>query len=408
MSLKKLNKILENNIYELEKKGQAKGKEKVIKDVILHNDGKGPRYILEGFEDKEFIRMNSNSYLGFSLLDELIQEDIEAARKFGVGPGAVRFISGTYSPHIKLERKLADFHSREAGMMFSSAYVTSMGVIAPLTDKKTVIISDELNHNCIINAIRMSRPAAKEIYQHNDMDDLEQKIESSLDKGERLLVVTDGIFSMRGDHAPLDSIAKICKQYNDSFDEGIITIADDSHGVGAFGKTGRGVEEYTNVKVDILVGTLGKAFGVNGGYVVSSDPVIRYLREYAPMYVYSNPVTVAEADTALKAVEILDSQEGIKLLRYLRKMIKKFRDGVKALGFETIDSEHPIVPLMIGDTAKTIKLTEYLNNNGVLVTDINYPVVPKGEDEIRFQITAEHTSKDIDAVLKILEDYPDR
>jgi len=408
VSLKKLNKILENNIYELEKKGQAKGKEKVIKDVILHNDGKGPRYILEGFEDKEFIRMNSNSYLGFSLLDELIQEDIEAARKFGVGPGAVRFISGTYSPHIKLERKLADFHSREAGMMFSSAYVTSMGVIAPLTDKKTVIISDELNHNCIINAIRMSRPAAKEIYQHNDMDDLEQKIESSLDKGERLLVVTDGIFSMRGDHAPLDSIAKICKQYNDSFDEGIITIADDSHGVGAFGKTGRGVEEYTNVKVDILVGTLGKAFGVNGGYVVSSDPVIRYLREYAPMYVYSNPVTVAEADTALKAVEILDSQEGIKLLRYLRKMIKKFRDGVKALGFETIDSEHPIVPLMIGDTAKTIKLTEYLNNNGVLVTDINYPVVPKGEDEIRFQITAEHTSKDIDAVLKILEDYPDR
>ncbi len=408
MSLKKLNKTLENNISELEKKGLAKGKEKVIKDVILHNDGKGPRYILEGYAGKEFIRMNSNSYLGFSLLDELIQEDIETVRKFGIGPGAVRFISGTYSPHIELEKKLANFHSKEAGMIFSSAYVTSMGVIAPLTDKNTVIISDELNHNCIINAIKMSRPAAKEIYEHNNINDMQKKIESSLGKGNRLLLVTDGIFSMRGDHAPLDTIVKICKKYNDSFDEGIITIVDDSHGVGAFGKTGRGVEEYTDTQVDILVGTLGKAFGVNGGYVVSSDPVIRYLREYAPMYVYSNPVTVAEADTALKAVEILDSQEGIKLLRYLRKMIKTFRDGVKALGFATIDSEHPIVPLMIGDTEEAIKLTEYLNDKGVLVTDINYPVVPKGEDEIRFQITAEHTPQDIDMVLTILEEYPER
>ncbi|MFO7889369.1 MAG: aminotransferase class I/II-fold pyridoxal phosphate-dependent enzyme [bacterium] len=408
MSLEKFNQKLKDEIQELEKKGRAKGKEKVIKNVIRFENKKGPRYILEGYENKEFIRMNSNSYLSFSLRKELIQAEVEAAEKFGVGPGAVRFISGTYSPHVELESKLADFHSREAGMIFSSAYVTSMGVIAPLTDTNTVIISDELNHNCIINAIRLSRPAAKEIYKHNDMQDMQKKIELSLDKGNRLLMVTDGIFSMRGDHAPLDTMKEICKKYNNSFDDGVIIITDDSHGVGAFGRTGRGVEEYTNTRVDVLIGTLGKAFGVNGGYVVSSSPIIRYLREHAPMYIYSNPITASEAQTAIKAVDILNSKQGLTLLENLRKMIKKFRDGVKAIGFKTIDSEHPIVPLVIGDTTEAIELTTYLNQKGVLVTDINYPVVPKGEDEIRFQITAEHTPQDIDTVLKILEDYPDR
>ncbi len=170
MPIKKLNSALENNLKELRESGRDKGAEMVLTDVIKPKGKNGPRYRVKGEADKEFIKMNSNSYLGMSLEPEIIKAEEKAAEKYGVGPGAVRFISGTYTPHIDLEKKLAEFHEREAGMIFSSAYVTSLGVIYPLINKETVIISDELNHNCIIQAIRLSRPAAKMIYAHNDME----------------------------------------------------------------------------------------------------------------------------------------------------------------------------------------------------------------------------------------------
>ena len=405
MTLNKLNKALSLNVKELEQTGRAKGEEKVITKVIKPKDGKGPRYLLEGFGDKEFLRMNSNSYLGLPLRKDMIDAEEEAAKEFGVGPGAVRFINGTFKVQIDLEKRLAEFHGRDAGMIFSSAYATSLGVIYPLTTKETVLISDELNHNCIINAIRLGKPVAKEIYSHNNMDELEQALEKSVGKGKRALVITDGIFSMRGDHAPLDKLVEICEKYNDKFEEGVISIADDSHGVGAIGKTGRGTEEYTNAKVDILIGTLGKAFGVNGGYVVSSPEVIKYLRESAPTYVYSNPITVSESEAAIRALEITDSEEGQNILNHLQKMTKKFENGLKEAGYETIEGDHPVVPLMVRDSQKTSKMVKYLNENGILATGLNYPVVPKGDEEIRFQISASHTEKDIDLVLDVLKKY---
>jgi glycine C-acetyltransferase len=405
MTLNKLNNALAGNVKELEESGRAKGEEKVITKVIQPANGKGPRYLLEGFGDKEFIRMNSNSYLGLPLRKDMIDAEEEGAKEFGVGPGAVRFINGTFKAHIDLEKKLADFHGREEGMIFSSAYATSLGVIYPLTTKETVLISDELNHNCIINAIRLGKPVAKEIYAHNDMDELEKALEKSVGKGKRALVITDGIFSMRGDHAPLDKLVEICEKYNDKFEEGVISIVDDSHGVGAFGKTGRGTEEYTNTKVDILIGTLGKAFGVNGGYVVSSPEVVRYLRESAPTYVYSNPITVSESTAAIKALEITDSKEGQQILDHLKDMTKRFENGLKDAGYETIEGDHPVVPLMVRDSQKTSKMVKYLNENGILATGLNYPVVPKGDEEIRFQISASHTKDDIDFVLDVLKKY---
>ena len=335
MSLQKLDVALKQYIKELEEKGTNKGKENVITKVIKPKDGRGPRFLLEGFGDKEFVKMNSNSYLGMSLLQEVIEAEEKGALEYGVGPGAVRFISGTYKPHIELEKKLAEFHSREAAMIFSSAYVTSMGVIVPLTTKETVVVSDELNHNCIIQAMRLSRPALKLIYKHNDMTDLEEKLKEAIGKGKRCLVVTDGVFSMRGDFAPFDKIVELCKKYDENFEEGIISIADDSHGVGAFGKTGRGTEEYTGAKVDVLIGTMGKAYGVNGGYVVSSPTLIQYLRETAPMYIYSNPITCSEATAILKVLDILDSERGLERLAHLKKMTEKFETGLKELGFET-------------------------------------------------------------------------
>ncbi|MCK4524069.1 aminotransferase class I/II-fold pyridoxal phosphate-dependent enzyme [candidate division WOR-3 bacterium] len=408
MALTKLNTILKQFVDGLNEKGTAKGNELVITDVKRAQGKFGPRYFIKGYDKKEFLKMNANSYLGMSLRDDVIEAEEKASRKFGAGPGAVRFISGTYEPHIQLEKKLADFHSREAGMIFSSAYVTSLGVLVPLITKETVIVSDELNHNCIIQALRLSRPAKKVIYKHNDMKDLVLKMEEAKGQGKRAIVVTDGIFSMRGDHAPLNEVVDICHKYDNEFEEGVISVVDDSHGVGAFGKTGRGTEEYTNTKVDILIGTLGKGFGVNGGYVVSSNEVINYLRETAPMYIYSNPITVSEACAAMKSIDILAGEEGKTILSHLRKMTKKFEDGIKALGFETIEGEHPIVPLMVRDTPKTADIVKHLTENGVLATGLNFPVVPKGSEEIRFQVSADHTEADIDFALEVLKKYTEK
>jgi len=405
MPLNRVLKVILSQLDEFQKTGRAKGVEKVITGVKRASGEFGPRYLLSGWGDKEFIKMNSNSYLGLSLREDIIAAEERAAQKYGVGPGAVRFISGTHQPHIDLEKKLAELHGRESAMLFSSAYVTSMGVIVPLTTPETVLVSDELNHNCIIQAMRLSRPADKAIYKHNDIMDFEKQLKASIGKGKRALVVTDGIFSMRGDHAPLKELVEIAQKYNDQFEEGVITLIDDSHGVGAFGKTGRGTEEYTSGKVDIVVGTLGKAFGVNGGYVVSEKPIIDFLRETAPMYIYSNPITMSEASAALKSIEILDSPEGVKILEHLRAMTKKFEKGLVDLGFETISGEHPVVPLMVRDTAMTADLVKYLTENGVLGTGLNFPVVPRGDEEIRFQVCADHTEADIDYVLSVLKTY---
>ncbi len=405
MSLDKLNKVLDKEVKALEDKGTAKGAEMVIEKIIPAEGEKGPRYLIRGYGDKEFIKMNSNSYLGLSMNDDVIRAEEEAALKYGVGPGAVRFISGTYDLHVELEDRLAKLHKREAGMIFSSAYVTSMGVIVPLATKETVFVSDELNHNCIIQAMRLSRPAGKFIYKHNDMADMEAKLKEAVGIGKRVLLVTDGVFSMRGDYAPLDEIQRIAEKYEDKFEEGIITIADDSHGVGAYGENGLGTEEITGGKMDILIGTLGKAFGVNGGYVVSSEKVVRYLRETAPMYIYSNPITNSECAAVLKVLDILESDEGKKRLKHLSRMTDRFEKGLVDNGMETIPGPHPVTPLMVRDTDKTAKIVNHLKQNGVLATGLNFPVVPKGDEEIRFQINGDHTEADVDYVIDLLKNF---
>ncbi|MEN8781703.1 MAG: aminotransferase class I/II-fold pyridoxal phosphate-dependent enzyme [Desulfobacterales bacterium] len=406
MSINRLEQKLMEILTDLETKGTLKGREMIITSIKPPEGDKGPRYLLQGHGDQEFIRMNSNAYLGLSRHPALVQAEEEAARLYGTGPGAVRFISGTFKPHVQLEKRLADFHSREAAMIFSSAYATIMGVLPALIDPETAVISDALNHNCIINAIRLARPKVKAVYAHLDMNDLEAKIKAAMDQARRVLIVTDGIFSMRGDYAPLDIIGDMAARYSPKFDEGVHTIVDDSHGVGAFGRTGRGTQEYTGAAgIDILVATLGKAFGVNGGYLVASAPVVSYLRETAPFYIYSNPITPAEAGAALTALEILDGPEGEKLLEHLRTLTQLFEQGLVDLGFEVLRSAHPIVPLMIRDTSKTREMVQYLTANGILATGLKYPVVPKGDEEIRFQISAEHTPDDLACVLRCLEKF---
>lgn len=408
MPVDRLAQTLQAEIAAIDGRGSSKRHEVVIVDVVPPRDGHGPRYLLHGQGDKPFLKMNSNNYLGMGLRRAVVEAEEAAVGRFGCGPGAVRFISGTYEPHVALEARLAAFHGREAAMIFSSAYATIVSTIVPLITAETALISDELNHNCIINAIRLARPKEKYVYKHNQVNDLEPALTKAADSGaRRAVVVTDGIFSMRGDHAPLVEIQSTVRRFDDRFPENAVLVVDDSHGVGAFGATGRGTEEFTGCEpVDILVGTLGKAFGVNGGYVAGQKTLIDFLRETSMMYIYSNPITPAEAAAARVAIDILDSPEGSRLLSHLRAMTAKFEKGLVDLGFETIRGEHPVTPLVVRDTPKTQALVKHLFAGGILATGLSYPVVPKGDEEIRFQVSADHTAKDIDTVLDVLRSFP--
>jgi glycine C-acetyltransferase len=403
MPADRLTPLLQARLEELGREGRLKGAETVTVGVVAPAGGKGPRFLIAGGGEQPFLRMNSNSYLGLSFDAGVIAADEEAVRRCGTGPGAVRFISGTWGAHVALEARLAAFHGRAAGMLFSSAYATVMGVLPPLITDKTAVISDALNHNSIINAIALARPAEKHVYPHLDLGALERSLEAAARTCRRAVVVTDGVFSMRGDHAPLDRIRALVAAYDPDFAENVVIVADDSHGVGGFGATGRGTEEITGSgPVDLLIGTLGKAFGVNGGYVVAGEPIISYLRETSPFYIYSNPITPGEAQAALAAVERVDSAEGRVRLGHLRAMTARFRDGLTRLGLETVTGEHPVVPLLVRDTARTGRLVKHLREGAILATGLSFPVVPKGEEEIRFQISADHTPADIDEALAAL------
>jgi glycine C-acetyltransferase len=409
MPIDRLARTLAADLDDRRRKGILKGEETIITAVVPAAGDRGPRYRLAGGGDRLYLKMNSNGYLGMALRQEVIAAEEAASRAYGTGPGAVRFISGTYQPHVDLEARLAAFHGREAAMIFSSAYASMVGVLVPLVSDETVIVSDELNHNCIINAMRLARPKDKLIYKHLDMGDLAAKLEAAAGTCRRAIVVTDGVFSMRGDYAPLPAIVGLARRHDARFDENVIVLVDDSHGVGAFGASGRGTEEVTGAGgVDVLVATLGKALGVNGGYVTASRRVIAFLRETSPFYIYSNPITPAEAAAALAALAILDSPRGRELVAHLAAMTARFEQGLLRLGYETLPGPHPVVPLMVRDTAKTSALVRHLKENGVLATGLNYPVVPKGDESIRFQLSADHTPADVDECLAVLEAFPGR
>lgn len=405
MALEKIENLLTIHVAGLKARGTAKGAEKVITGIKAAAGGFSERYYLAGYGDRAFLRMNANAYLGLALHPHVIASEARAAEQFGTGPGAVRFISGTYQPHVALETALAAFHGRDSAMVMSAAYATVVGVLPQLVTNSTLVISDALNHNSIITAIRLAQPAARAVYPHVDMQALNILLDTNKGKVKRVCVVTDGVFSMRGDHAPLRELITVCQYHEAAYEEGVITIVDDSHGIGALGRTGRGTEEQTAAHADILIATLGKSLGVNGGYVVSTAAVIAYLRETAPLYIYSNPITPAEAAAALTALRIVDSDEGLALLARLHARGTQLRTALTALGYDTILSEHPIVPLLIRDTAKTAALVEHFFTHDILVTGLTYPVVPRGEDEIRLQVAATQTAQDIDYVIEVLKGF---
>jgi glycine C-acetyltransferase len=403
MSIERLDQSLIQEIEALKAEGRAKAPERIIVDYIPPAGERGPRYILKGV-NREFIRMNSNSYLSLSNHPALIEAAEEATKKFGVGPGAVRFIDGTFYHHVGLEERIARFSNKPAAKIFNSAYTANCGLALALSGKQTYWIGDELNHNSIIRAMRIANiPGGKKgIYLHNNMEALRKCLEEVPEGVERVIIIFDGIFSMRGDYAPIDKIREVAEPYNNKFKDGIIIVMDDSHGIGAYGETGRGTAEFIGVEPDVIVGTFGKAFGVNGGFVVASETVIEAIRQKADTYIYTNPLGAADCAAAIKALDICDSSEGLTRLKNLNERIQQFRKGVDLLGLESIPGPHAIVPLMVRDTAKTHKIVESLFEKGILVIGLTFPVVPKGDETIRFQLNGAHTKGDVDYVLDVL------
>ena len=403
MSLQKLNAALVSDVARLKDEGRAKAPERVIVGYVPASGTRGPRYRLQG-SDREFLRMNSNSYLSLSNHAEVLAAADEASHDFGAGPGAVRFIDGTFAPHAELESRIAAFVGRPAARVFNSAYTTVLGLAITLAGPDTFWIGDELNHNCIIRAMRIANvpSAQRAIFKHNDLEDLAAHLERVPASAGRVVVIFDGIFSMRGDNAPLDAIADVVARHESRFRDGVVTVMDDSHGIGAYGATGRGTEEHCGARVDVFVGTFGKAFGVNCGFVAASPELVEAMRQKADTYIYTNPLGAADAAAAVKAITIADGAEGRSRLSNLTARTRQFRSGLAARGFESIPGPHPVVPLLVRDTERVRGMVGALFDRGILAVGLTFPVVPKGDETIRFQINAAHTEADIDEVLASL------
>ena len=379
----------------------SKRREKLIEGFTNHS---APRAIIDG---KEFQIFNSNDYLGLRHHPLLKAAEHEASAKLGTGPGAVRFISGSFAIHRQLEKALAKFHGRDDAIVFSSAFAANLATIFSLIkgqakdsliDDQVLVISDELNHRSIIDGIRLAglTKEQKQIFQHLNSDSLESIIKENLGKFDRVVIITDGIFSMLGESQDLAAIRGVIKKYDSEFVNGILLIVDDCHGIAAFGPTGRGVEEVCESRADILVGTLGKGLGADGGYVAADQVIIDYLRESAATYIYSNSISPGTAAAALAAVQILDSNEGTQLLQQLQKNIQTFKQAICKTRLKLASqSSHPIQPLLIGDPTASQALTQELFARGYLVTSINYPVVAKSKDEIRVQLAATQNTQEI-------------
>ncbi len=404
MSLNNLDSTLAKELEKLASEGRTKPAERIITGITPAIGKRGPRYLLEG-GNREFIRMNSNAYLSLSTHPELIKAADAATHTFGVGPGAVRFIDGTFSYHIELEEKIAAFANKPAAKIFNSAYTANCGLALSIGSPKTHWIGDQLNHNSIIRAMRIAGVPRenKGIFNHNDMDDLKRCMDEITPDIERVVVIFDGIYSMRGDNAPIEAIKSITAEYAERFADGVITVVDDSHGIGAYGDTGRGTPEHCGALPDIIIGTFGKAFGVNGGFIAASITVVEAVRQKADTYIYTNPLSVADCAAAARALDICDSPEGLVILNHLKERTSQFRAGLEQLGKESIPGPHPVVPLVVRDTGKTHRMVNALYDSGVLVVGLTFPVVPRGAESIRFQVNAAHSASDIDYVLQVLE-----
>jgi glycine C-acetyltransferase len=336
--------------------------------------------------------LSSNNYLGLCDDPAVVAGGRDALETFGAGTGSVRFICGTFTIHRDLERALASFVGTDAALSYVSCWTANEGLMATVLDERDVIVSDALNHASLIDAIRLSK-AARRVYKHSDLGELESILKENASARTRV-VVTDGVFSMEGDVAKLPEILDIARRHD------AIVVVDDSHGTGVLGVKGRGTAEHFGLvgEIDVITSTLGKALGgAAGGFTAGSTALVDYLVQRSRTQLFSNALPCTVAGSALAAVRTLEAQPA-RVAR-LRENASYFRAAVRELGFSPLPGETPIVPIILGETAKAIRASEMLLDEGVFVTGFGYPVVPQGHARVRCQISAAHTRDDLDFAL---------
>jgi glycine C-acetyltransferase len=367
-----------------------------LKEAGLYNNirtlssPQGAWLVVDG---KKVLNFCSNNYLGLANHPKIVDAAQKATEIYGVGPGAVRSIAGTMDIHIELEKRLAAFKGVEAAITFQSGFNANLATIPALVGKEDVIFSDRLNHASIIDGCRLS--GAKIIaYEHNSPESLEDAIDENLSQYRRALIVSDGVFSMDGDIAPLPALYEVAKKYD------ILLMVDDAHGEGVLGKGGRGIVDHFGLhgKVDIEVGTMSKAFGVMGGVVAGDKVIVEWLRQRGRPFLFSSAVTVPDAAACLAAVDLLE--ESTELVDLLWDNARYFKAEMQKLGFDTGASETPITPVMLGEAPLAQQFSRALYEAGVFAMAIGFPTVPQGKARIRVMISAAHSKDDLDQGLE--------
>lgn len=387
MTSQKLNTFLETNLKELKDNG-------LYNEIDVLEGPNGSEITING---QKLINMSSNNYLGFSNDERLKAKANEATDIYGVGAGAVRTINGTQAIHEELEQKIADFKHTEAAVAFQSGFNCNMGAISAVMNKKDAILSDELNHASIIDGCRLS--GAKVIrVKHQDMDDLRAKAKEAVESGqyEKIMYITDGVFSMDGDVAKLPEIVEIAEEFD------LITYVDDAHGSGVMGK-GAGTVKHFGLqdKIDFQMGTLSKAVGVVGGYVAGTQNLIDWLKVRARPFLFSTSLTPGASAACIEAIEIMSNSD--EEHNRLWENGRYLKEGLDKLGFNIGESETPITPCIIGDEKLTQKFSKRLTEEGVYAKSIVFPTVPRGTGRVRNMPSAAHTREQLDKVLAIYE-----
>ena len=364
-------------------------------DWKLHilETGSTPHSVVDG---KEVIMLCSNNYLNLSNHPRLIREAIEAAKKFGAGSGSVRAIAGTMKLHMEVEKRLAKFKRTESSLIYQTGFAANAGLIPRLAGKGDIIISDELNHGSIIDGVRLTK-TDRAIYKHRDMGELEKVLKDADKKYNRILIITDGVFSMDGDIAPMDKIVKLGNEY------GAMTYVDDAHGEGVIGPDGRGIGAHFGIegKIDVEMGTFSKAYGVVGGLIAGSQDLVNFAYNKSRTWLLSGSHPPAVAGAQLAAIDVLETEP--EHVKNLWNNTKYFKKELNSMGFDTGFSETPITPVIVGESSKAKELSNLLFDEGVFALPIVFPMVARDKARIRTMMNAGLTKKDLDFALEKFE-----
>lgn len=386
MRVRSFNNWIKNNISE-------------IKDLNLHrklieiSSSMGPEISIK---DKIYYQFASNNYLGLTIDSSTIKSSISSTIKYGTGTGGSRLVTGTSDLHSKLEKEIAKFKKTEDSIVFSSGYLAGIGTISSIMDKEDLIFSDELNHASLIDGARLSKSKIV-IYKHADMEDLESKLKKNKSFKGKKMILTDSVFSMDGDIAPLDIIVKLSKKYN------CISMIDEAHATGVLGQNGSGASEMFKVqkKIDICLGTLSKAIGSVGGYVAGSKDLIDYLKNKARSFIFDTSLPAGSLSASLKAIDIIKNRPNLR--NQLNENIKYFQSYLDSSSFNYLKFSTPIIPIIIGDEKKALTFSKFLLQNQIYVPAVRPPSVPKGESRIRVTLMSNHKKKHIDKLIETMK-----